>query len=80
MRIACIVDAFDDFDTVLTYKDARFDMEHVHSNCLLDLSQVQQAHVRNDSSAVSDCNEKMTITRFTLHRTDTCQVARRADS
>ncbi|MEO7728339.1 MAG: glutathione synthase [Burkholderiales bacterium] len=54
-----------DFDAVLMRKDPPFDMEYVYSTYLLELAQEQGARVFNNPRAVRDCNEKLTIARFT---------------
>jgi glutathione synthase len=54
-----------EFDAVLMRKDPPFDMEYVYSTYLLELAQEQGAHVFNNPRAIRDCNEKLTIARFT---------------
>ncbi len=53
------------FDAVLMRKDPPFDMEYVYSTYLLELAQEQGARVFNNPRAIRDCNEKLTIARFT---------------
>jgi len=53
-----------EFDAVLMRKDPPFDMEYVYSTYLLELAEIQGAHVFNRPRAIRDHNEKMAIARF----------------
>jgi glutathione synthase len=52
------------FDAIVLRKDPPFDMEYLYATYLLELAQMQGAHVFNKPDAVRNHNEKLTIAQF----------------